>query len=92
MLLGVPRLAVAMLALIAVPLSLLQHANLELPRGVDRCLRWVLVSPVLHRTHHSGDVTEADSNYGSVFNFADRLFGTFRLVERADLRFGDARR
>jgi len=91
-LLGVPRTGTALLAFIAVPLSLLQHANLRFPRSVDRGMRWVLVSPVLHQAHHSREAIEADSNFGSVFTFADRLFGTFRVVEREDLRFGDAHR
>jgi Amidohydrolase/Fatty acid hydroxylase len=47
-LLGVPRTGTALLAFIAVPLSLLQHANLRFPRSVDRWMRWALVSPVLH--------------------------------------------
>jgi sterol desaturase/sphingolipid hydroxylase (fatty acid hydroxylase superfamily) len=91
-LLGVPRTGTALLAFIAVPLSLLQHANLRFPRSLDRWMRWVLVTPVLHRLHHSAESIEADSNFGSVFTFADRLFGTLHVVERDDLRFGDAHR
>jgi sterol desaturase/sphingolipid hydroxylase (fatty acid hydroxylase superfamily) len=53
-------------------------------------MRLVVVSPVVHRAHHSTEPSEADSNFGSVFTLADRLFGTFRVVEREELRFGDA--
>jgi sterol desaturase/sphingolipid hydroxylase (fatty acid hydroxylase superfamily) len=88
---GAPRASTALLAFIAVPLSLLQHANLGFPRSVDRWMRWVFVSPVLHRTHHSREIPEADSNFGSVFTFADRILGTFRVVERENIQFGDAR-
>jgi sterol desaturase/sphingolipid hydroxylase (fatty acid hydroxylase superfamily) len=89
-LLGVPRTGTALLAFIAVPLSLLQHANLRFPRSVDRCMRWLLVSPAVHQTHHSRKSSDTDSNFGSVFTLADRLFGTFCVVEREDLRFDDA--
>jgi sterol desaturase/sphingolipid hydroxylase (fatty acid hydroxylase superfamily) len=92
LLLGIPRMGTALLAFIAVPLSLLQHANLRFPGSVDRYMRWVLVSPALHQTHHSREPAEADSNFGSVFTFADRLFGTLRVVEGKNLRFGDAPR
>ena len=64
--------------------------SLVFPRRVDRSMRWVLVSPILHQDHHSRESTEANSNFGSVFTFADRLFGTLRVVESKDLRFGDA--
>jgi sterol desaturase/sphingolipid hydroxylase (fatty acid hydroxylase superfamily) len=55
-------------------------------------MRWLLVTPALHHTHHSRQATEADSNFGSVFTLADRLFGTFRVADRENLRFGDAHR
>lgn len=88
--LGIPHVATALLAFIAVPLSLLQHAKVRVPSSLDRCMRWVLVSPMVHQTHHSSEPADADSNFGSVFTFADRLFGTFRVAERDGLRFGDA--
>ena len=87
---GLPGAGTALLAFLAVPLCLLQHANLRFPLCVDRCMRWVLLSPMVHQTHHSSEPAEADSNFGSVFTLADRLFGTFRVAERDGLRFGDA--
>ena len=44
----------------------------------DRWLRWVLVTPNMHSLHHSSYQPETDSNYGTVFTFWDRLFGTYR--------------
>ena len=54
------------------------HANLRMPHGLDRRLRWVFVTPNMHCIHHSSYQPETDSNYGQVFAFWDRLFGTYR--------------
>jgi sterol desaturase/sphingolipid hydroxylase (fatty acid hydroxylase superfamily) len=56
------------------------HANVRVPTGVDRLLRLLLVTPNMHSLHHSAMHSETDSNYGDVFTFWDRLFGTYREV------------
>ncbi len=65
------------------------HANIGLPDAVDRLLRLIIVTPAMHKVHHSRLQPETDSNYTSLFSFWDRLFGTFRLRDdpRA-IRFG----
>jgi sterol desaturase/sphingolipid hydroxylase (fatty acid hydroxylase superfamily) len=68
---------------------LFHHSNLDIPAALDARLRRVVVPPSMHRVHHSAIRAETDSNYGTVFSFWDRLFGSFRL--RPDLeaiRFG----
>ena len=55
------------------------HANLRLPRGLDRALRAVIATPAMHQIHHSRWQPETDSNYGSLFSWWDRLFRSFRL-------------
>lgn len=60
------------------------HANIGLPEWMDRLLRLAIVTPAMHKVHHSRVQAETDSNYTSLFSFWDRLFGTFRL--RDDLR------
>jgi sterol desaturase/sphingolipid hydroxylase (fatty acid hydroxylase superfamily) len=57
--------------------ALFTHANVKLPAGLERVLRIVLVTPRIHAVHHSSYQPETDSNYGSVFTFWDRLFGTY---------------
>jgi sterol desaturase/sphingolipid hydroxylase (fatty acid hydroxylase superfamily) len=67
----------------------IQHANIGLPPTLDRVLRRLIVTPFMHKIHHSDLVAETDSNYCSLFSWWDRVFGTYR--ERADLagiRFG----
>ena len=56
------------------------HANIGLPEHLDRVLRWVIVTPALHKVHHSVRRSEADSNFSSLFSWWDRLFGTWLLL------------
>jgi sterol desaturase/sphingolipid hydroxylase (fatty acid hydroxylase superfamily) len=68
--------------------TMLHHANISLGRH-DRWLRWLIVTPDMHKVHHSRWRLETDSNYSTVFSVWDRLAGTFRM--RADaktLQFG----
>lgn len=57
--------------------SLLSHSNLRLPDALDRKLRLIIVTPNMHIAHHSAWQPETDTNYGSLFSFWDRLFGTY---------------
>jgi sterol desaturase/sphingolipid hydroxylase (fatty acid hydroxylase superfamily) len=69
--------------------ALLEHANLRIAERFDRILRWLVVTPNMHKVHHSRCVAETDSNYSNIFSVWDRLFGTY--AARADyqgLRYG----
>lgn len=67
----------------------MHHANIAFPAWLDRGLRAVIVTPFMHKVHHSRWQTETDSNYSSLFSFWDRLFGSFRLRENpGTLKFG----
>ncbi len=57
----------------------LHHANIAFPVRLDRTLRMVIVTPFMHKVHHSRWRPETDSNYSSLFSFWDRFFRTFRL-------------
>lgn len=76
--LGVPAVAVLLFEMLLNATSMFNHANLRLPERVDAVLRRVLVTPDMHRVHHSVIERETNSNFG--FNLAiwDRLFGTYR--------------
>jgi sterol desaturase/sphingolipid hydroxylase (fatty acid hydroxylase superfamily) len=77
-LLGAPPVAVLIFEIVLNGSSMFNHANLKLPEAVDRLLRLVIVTPDMHRIHHSTERAETDSNYGFNFTFWDRLFGTYR--------------
>jgi sterol desaturase/sphingolipid hydroxylase (fatty acid hydroxylase superfamily) len=67
----------------------LHHANVALPARLDRALRTVIVTPFIHKVHHSHWQPETDSNYSSLFSFWDRLFASLRLRHDPHaLRFG----
>ncbi len=73
------------LSLIATQFS---HANIKLPRTVDKVLSFVLVSPDMHKVHHHYRLPYTDSNYGNIFSIWDRLFGTFMVLDRDEIVYG----
>ncbi|MDX2214706.1 MAG: sterol desaturase family protein [Oculatellaceae cyanobacterium bins.114] len=75
---GVPPLAYAIYAPAQIASSLFFHSNLKIPDAVDRKLRWLLVTPSLHYTHHSSIARDTDSVYGSILSIWDRFFGTYK--------------
>jgi sterol desaturase/sphingolipid hydroxylase (fatty acid hydroxylase superfamily) len=75
--LGAPPVAVLVFEIILNAAALFNHSNLRLPAGVDRALRLVLVTPDMHRVHHSSDPRETNSNYGFSVPWWDRLMGTY---------------
>ena len=77
-LLGAPIEAVVISELLAVTNASFAHANMKIPLGVDRVLRLAIVTPDLHRVHHSTQMDETNSNFGSVLPWWDRLFGTYK--------------
>src|SRR5262249_56882767 len=58
--------------------SIFNHGNVALPERLDRWLRWVVVTPDMHRVHHSTRVVETNSNFGFSVSWWDRLCGTYR--------------
>ena len=85
---GAPMWLVFLYQAVSVVLSQFNHANIALPRSLDRALAWVFVSPDMHKVHHHYVLPYTDSNYGNVFSVWDRLFGTFMAMDRATLVYG----
>ena len=75
--LGASALAVLLAELILNLMSMFNHSNLGLPRAVDQILRTVIVTPDMHRIHHSRNQTEHNKNFGFNFSFWDRMLGTY---------------
>jgi sterol desaturase/sphingolipid hydroxylase (fatty acid hydroxylase superfamily) len=76
--LGAPPLAVLIFEIALNATSMFNHSNLRLPLGVDRVLRWFVVTPDMHRVHHSVHDHETNSNFGFNLPWWDRLLGTYR--------------
>lgn len=76
--LGPPAVAVLVFEVLLNATSMFNHGNVRLPAGVDRVLRWIVVTPDMHRVHHSIHPHETNSNFGFNLPWWDRLLGTYR--------------
>jgi sterol desaturase/sphingolipid hydroxylase (fatty acid hydroxylase superfamily) len=81
--LGPPVLAVVIFEVLLNAAAMFNHGNIRLPVGADRVLRWIIVTPDMHRVHHSVEEDETNSNFGFNLPWWDRLFGTYRAQPRA---------
>lgn len=77
-LLGAPAVAVLLFEILLNATAMFNHANARLPRPIDRVLRWLIVTPDMHRVHHSVAWPELNSNFGFNLPWWDRMFGTYR--------------
>jgi sterol desaturase/sphingolipid hydroxylase (fatty acid hydroxylase superfamily) len=81
--LGTPAVAVLVFEVLLNATSMFNHGNVRLPAGIDRALRWLVVTPDMHRVHHSLVPRETNSNFGFNLPWWDRLFGTYRAQPEA---------
>lgn len=82
LLIGAPPSAVVVAQTIVFASAIWQHADLGLPRRVDRALAQIIVTPAFHRLHHSPNRRLHDGNYGDVITLWDRLFGTAKFSDQ----------
>jgi sterol desaturase/sphingolipid hydroxylase (fatty acid hydroxylase superfamily) len=80
---GVSAGAVLVFEVLLSTTALFNHANVAMPRTLDAWLRWIVVTPDMHRVHHSVVVRETNSNFGFNLPWWDRLFGTYRAQPEA---------
>lgn len=76
--LGAPVVAVIIFEIVLNGMAIFNHANVRLPSSIDRLLRRLLVTPDMHRVHHSTDPREHHRNFGFNLSIWDRLFSTYR--------------
>jgi len=81
--LGAPALGVLAFEVLLNATSMFSHGNIALPPRLDRVLRLFVVTPDMHRVHHSIERRETDSNFGFNLPWWDRLFGTYRAAPAA---------
>ena len=81
--LGAPAVAVLIFEVALNASSMFNHGNVRLAEGLDRVLRWLVVTPDMHRVHHSILRRETNSNFGFNLPWWDRLFGTYRAQPAA---------
>lgn len=83
--LGIPALPLLIYELMDASVTVFSHANVRLPWWIDRPLSLFIVTPDVHRVHHSSYQPETDSNYGAVLTIWDRVLGTYRRKPSDDL-------
>ena len=81
--LGPPAAAVLVFEVLLNATAMFNHGNIGIPQAVDRALRWIVVTPDMHRVHHSVRPAETNSNFGFNLPWWDRLFGTYRAQPAA---------
>jgi sterol desaturase/sphingolipid hydroxylase (fatty acid hydroxylase superfamily) len=82
MLLGPPATAVLVFEVVLNASSMFSHSNVRIPAGIDRWLRLMIVTPDMHRVHHSITPSETNTNFGFNLPWWDRLLGTYRAAPR----------
>ena len=85
---GAPMWMVFMYQSMSVLLSQFNHANIALPKALDKALSYFIITPDMHHVHHHYMLPYTDSNYGNIFAFWDRIFGTYSDLERDKLVYG----
>ncbi|HVO97541.1 MAG TPA: sterol desaturase family protein [Bryobacteraceae bacterium] len=83
---GPPPLAVLAAEIATIFEDIFEHANVEIPSPLDRFLRLWLITPNMHRVHHSVEIGEQNCNFGTIFPWWDRLFGTYAARPSAGLK------
>jgi sterol desaturase/sphingolipid hydroxylase (fatty acid hydroxylase superfamily) len=84
--LGPPVLAVLIFEIVLNGAAMFNHSNVTLPPRLDRVLRWVVVTPDMHRIHHSTNAAEMNRNFGFNLPWWDRLLGSYRAKPQLDQR------
>lgn len=85
---GAPMYAVMIFQTLLVLSTQFTHANIHLPKWLDRVLSYFIVSPGMHKVHHHWQQPYTDSNYGAVLSIWDRLFGTFESLDQSKIKYG----
>ena len=85
---GAPFWLLMLYQSLSVVFAQFNHANISLPRPLDRLLSWVIVSPDMHKVHHHYKQPLTDTNYGNIFSIWDRILGTFAHESPENLQYG----
>lgn len=88
LLLGAPLSYYVLYRMLTVFFGYTSHANIALPRWLDDTLGWVLITPNIHKFHHHQEQVWTDTNFGNIFSFWDRIFGTLVIDDTSKVRYG----
>ena len=85
---GAPIGVIMLYQSLSVICSQFNHANISLPRKLDKAISYLIVSPDMHKVHHHYVLPYTDSNYGNIFSIWDRLLGTYMELDRDKIKYG----
>jgi len=85
---GTPIALVMLYQALSLVFTQFNHANIKLPKQLDKLLSYVVISPDMHKIHHHYRLPYTDANYGNIFSIWDRLFGTYMYMDREKLVYG----
>lgn len=78
---GAPMWLIMVYQSLSVLFAHITHANINMPKSLDRALSWLFVTPLMHKVHHHYTQPLTDTNFGNIFSIWDRVFGTFAQAE-----------
>lgn len=87
-LVGTPIALVFLYQSLSIVFTQLTHANIRMPKSVDKAISYVFVSPDMHKIHHHYRLPYTDANYGNIFSVWDRLLGTYMYLDREKIVYG----
>ncbi|CAA0231038.1 sterol desaturase family protein [Tenacibaculum maritimum] len=85
---GIPIAIVMLYQSISLIFTQLTHANIKMPRKLDKLFSYFIVSPDMHKVHHHNLLPYTDANYGNIFSIWDRLLGTYMELDREKIVYG----
>jgi len=85
---GAPMWLVFLYQTVSVVIAQFNHANIKMNKRIDKILTYIIVTPNMHRVHHHYIRPETDTNYGNIFPFWDKLFGTYSNMPVEQVRYG----
>lgn len=85
---GAPMYAVMIFQTLLILATAFTHANINLPKWLDKGVSYILISPNMHKVHHHWKQPFTDSNYGAILSIWDRLLGTFKKLDPTQIRYG----
>ncbi|MEM7574117.1 MAG: sterol desaturase family protein [Bacteroidota bacterium] len=86
--LGAPIWLIFLYQSLSAMLSQFNHANVKVPAWLDKSISWLIVTPNMHRVHHHYKLPYTDSNFGNIFSFWDKVFGTYLQANNEKLVYG----
>ncbi len=85
---GIDIMSMNIFLFLLFPVLFMQHTSLTYPVWIDKTFGWLFMMPNYHKVHHEQDQLFTDSNYGTIFIFWDKLFGTFKTKPVEEINYG----